>query len=40
MPFRDLRRFLKVLEGRGELNRISEEIDPKFEVGAINRLFV
>lgn len=40
MPFRDLRGFLATLEERGELMRISEEIDPRFEVGAINRLLV
>ena len=40
MVMRDLREFLRILEERGELERISEEIDPKFEVGAINRLAV
>lgn len=36
----DFREFLNALEEHGELLRISEEIDPKFEVGAINRLAV
>jgi 4-hydroxy-3-polyprenylbenzoate decarboxylase len=40
MVMRDLREFLRVLEERGELQRIKEEVDPKFEVGAINRLAV
>ena len=40
MPFRDLREFLRVLEEEGELLRIPEEIDPRFEVGGINRLAV
>jgi len=40
MVMRDLREFLRILEERGELERISEEIAPKFEVGAINRLAV
>jgi UbiD family decarboxylase len=37
---RDFREFLSLLEERGELLRISEEIAAKFEVGAINRLAV
>ncbi|MEW6665051.1 MAG: UbiD family decarboxylase [Thermodesulfobacteriota bacterium] len=40
MSLKDLRGFLAALEDRGELIRIHEEIDPKFEVGAINRLLV
>lgn len=40
MPFRDLRSFLDALEEQGELMRITEQIEPKFEVGAINRLLV
>jgi len=36
----DLRQFIAMLEDRGELIRIGEEIDPVFEVGAINRLAV
>lgn len=40
MPFRDLRGFIAELEERGELLRISEPINPRFEVGAINRLLV
>ncbi|MBN1106907.1 MAG: UbiD family decarboxylase [Deltaproteobacteria bacterium] len=40
MPFRDMRGFLAVLEDRGELLRISDQIDPRFEVGAINRMLV
>lgn len=40
MPSKDLRSFLASLEERGELLKIREEIDPKFEVGAINRLLV
>jgi len=37
---RDFREFLALLEEHGELLRISEEIDPRFEVGGINRLAV
>ena len=40
MPMNDFREFLKVLEENGELLKISEEIDPRFEVGGINRLAV
>ena len=40
MLFRDLREFLVALEERGELMRIGEEIDPTFDVGAINQLLV
>lgn len=40
MPFRDLGEFLEALEERGELIRIPNWIDPRFEVGAINRLLV
>ena len=40
MPFRDMRSFLDALEEQGELMRITEQIEPKFEVGAINRLLV
>lgn len=40
MALRDMRDFLAVLEDRGELLRIPEEIDPRFEVGAINRMLV
>lgn len=35
-----IREFLTILEEHDELPRISEEIDLKFEVGAINRLAV
>jgi 4-hydroxy-3-polyprenylbenzoate decarboxylase len=31
----DLRQFLKVLEAEGELQRITTEVDPKHELGAI-----
>lgn len=40
MAMQDFREFLRVLEERGELLKISEEIDPRFEVGGINRLAV
>lgn len=40
MPFRDLREFLAALEEKGELLTVTEEIDPKFEVGGINGLLV
>lgn len=34
----DLRQFLKVLESEGELHRISAEVDPKHELGAICKI--
>ncbi|MBI2916771.1 MAG: UbiD family decarboxylase [Chloroflexi bacterium] len=37
MPFTDLRQFLAVLEERGDLVRIREEVDPKFEIAAYIR---
>lgn len=37
MPFTDLRQFLAVLEERGDLVRIHEEVDPKFEIAAYIR---
>jgi len=40
MQIRDLREFIALLEEKGELLRMREEIDPKFEIGAINRLLV
>lgn len=40
MAIRDLREFLTILEQNDELLKVSEEVDPRFEVGAINRLAV
>ena len=37
MPFDDPRDFLEYLEERKELVRISDEVDPKFEIGAYIR---
>jgi 4-hydroxy-3-polyprenylbenzoate decarboxylase/2,5-furandicarboxylate decarboxylase 1 len=37
MPFDDPRDFLEYLEERRELVRITEEVDPKFEIGAYIR---
>jgi UbiD family decarboxylase len=34
----DLRQFLKVLEAEGELQRITTEVDPKHELGAICKI--
>lgn len=34
----DLRQFLRVLESEGELHRISTEVDPKHELGAICKI--
>ena len=35
MAYRDLRDFLRTLEKRGELKRISEEVDPVLEITEI-----
>ena len=35
MPYKDLREFINRLEKEGELIRIKEELDPKFEVAAV-----
>lgn len=40
MGMDDFREFLRVLEENGELLKIAEEVDPRFEVGGINRLAV
>jgi len=40
MAFNDLRQFIHFLEKEGELIRISTPVEPKFEIGAINRLLV
>jgi len=40
MRMHDFRDFLRVLEENGELLKINEEVDPRFEVGGINRLAV
>lgn len=40
MPFQDLREFLQILEEQGELIRVQDQIDPRFEVGAINSFLV
>ena len=37
MPFGDLREFLSHLETKGELLRIREQVDPKFEIAAYIR---
>ena len=37
MPFGDLREFLNYLETKGELLRIREEVDPKYEIAAYIR---
>ena len=37
MPYEDLRRFLGKLEENGELVRVTKEVDPQFEIGAICR---
>ena len=37
MPFADLREFLDYLETKGELLRIREEVDPKYEIAAYIR---
>lgn len=37
MPFTDLRQFLAVLEERGDLVRIRQEVDPKYEIAAYIR---
>jgi 4-hydroxy-3-polyprenylbenzoate decarboxylase len=36
----DFREFIRILEENNELVKISEEVDPRFEVGGINRLAV
>jgi len=38
MAFKDLREFLEVLEKEGELQTITEEIDPHLEIGAVGYL--
>jgi UbiD family decarboxylase len=35
MPYRDLREYIAKLEELGELARVSKEVDPKYELGAI-----
>ena len=35
MKYKDLRDFLKQLENKGQLKRISQEIDPKLEMTEI-----
>src|SRR3954462_66774 len=35
MPFSDLREYLNKLEEQGDLARVTKEVDPKYEVGAI-----
>jgi 2,5-furandicarboxylate decarboxylase 1 len=35
MPYEDVRAFLNRLESKGELIRIKEELDPKYEVAAV-----
>jgi len=37
MPFNDLREYIAALEQEGEIQRIKEEVQPVFEVGAIIR---
>ena len=37
MPFNDLREYIAALEQEGEIQRIEEEVQPVFEVGAIIR---
>jgi UbiD family decarboxylase len=38
MAFKDLREFLELLEKEGELQTITEEIDPHLEIGAVGYL--
>lgn len=40
MPFNDLREFIGFLEKEGELVRVREEVEPKFEIGGFNRLLI
>jgi UbiD family decarboxylase len=40
MSVNDIREFINSLEKEGELLRIKTPVDPKFEVGAINRLAI
>ena len=40
MGMRDFREFLRILEENGELLKVSEEVDARFEVGGINRLAI
>ncbi|GAB4288041.1 MAG: menaquinone biosynthesis decarboxylase [Coriobacteriia bacterium] len=35
MAFRDLREFISLLESKGQLKRVSAEVDPKLEIGEI-----
>src|SRR4051812_41311554 len=37
MPFRDLRAYLEKLEAEGELIKVSAEVDPHLEIGAVTR---
>jgi 2,5-furandicarboxylate decarboxylase 1 len=37
MMFEDLREFMKALENAGELVKVRQEVDPKFEIGAVVR---
>ena len=36
MAYKDLREFLKILEGKGLLKRIRAEVDPHLEMAEIN----
>ena len=38
MAFKDLREFLELLDKEGELQTITEEIDPHLEIGAVGYL--
>jgi UbiD family decarboxylase len=38
MAFEDLRNFIDYLESRGELTRVEEEVDARYEIGAICRM--
>ncbi len=40
MTLSDLREFIRILEDKEELVRINTTVDPKFEIGAINRMLV
>ena len=37
VPFHDLHQFLELLESRGELARVTREVDRKYEVGAVTK---
>src|ERR671927_1190777 len=37
MPFTDLREYLEKLESEGELIKVSAEVDPHLEIGAVTR---